>query len=632
MSASNGVLLPHNKQAEQTVLGALLRDNNLLAVVQELLQLEDFYTHGHRLIYQAIIDLISQEGKPAEPTLVADHLSGRKQLEDAGGYHYFAELWSAAPSAGNIEHYCKIVHERSLQRQVYRLSQEMQELSMQPGMRPDELLEKSRERLLLIATQGDGRQRAAAGDDGELKWQPFPVDKLPTVLKDFIEYAAESIMVDAGMLVLPVLCSVAGVIGNRWEAVIKRDWKEPCILWGMVVAKSSQKKTPCFNAATSPIADMQRTMHREYQANMEAYCEANDVYALAKKEATTAEARKDLGKPPVKPVKERILVDNITVETLIGLMSDNPAGLLLAMDELSGFFGSFMKYRQASSGSDQPQWLRMYNGNWISYDRKSGDRKEIFVDHACISIVGTIQPTILAGQFTKEAYHSGLAARFLLMFPPSSARVYSDKEIPAGVTQAYAQLVKDLHDSYLDSINRPDWQRRGVDLTAEAKAKWIEFYNEWGQVQHQADGEEEYALAKLEGYTARLALLLAVVDATVAKTNPVIEVTHVDRAIAMVRWFARETARVYEVLRNGGEEKEEDQVLAWVRSQGGKVTVRDLVRSKMGRSQGTEWCRARLDALVREGVAKWVTKPSTEAGGRPSTSLVLLDFILPGQN
>jgi len=629
MEGTNGRSSPHNREAERAVLGSILRDNGNLHRAMQLISGDDFYVYAHKLIFQALVDVIIEEGAQADVVTLADHLHRLNSIQDIGGYAYLTEIWDGAPATDNVLHYAAIVRDRAKHRSLLHTLHELQQQAAAPGKRPGELLEEARDRLLRLAGESAAAGRTDTSGDGGLAWKPFPVELLPPVLRMYLEYAAEAIMVDPGMLVLPVLCSVGGMIGNRYVCKVKSDWYEPAIFWGAVVAKSSTKKTPCFEAATAPIGHIQEEMERRYAAELTSYEERYDQYRFSLREAETPEAKRDLGKPPPRPKRERILVDNITVETLLEIMADNPGGLIMAMDELAGFFGSFMRYRQAGAGSDRPMWLRMFNAKRIGYDRKTGERKSLFIRQAACSIIGMIQPAILAGLFSDEAYQSGLAARFLLMYPPRRPRVYSDAEIPAEVKNAYRILCEQLYSDFLDSMQRNDWIPRSVEMTGVAREEFKRFYNEWGVVQDQADGEEEYALSKLEGYLPRFALLLAVVEAKSQGIQPVIEEGHILRAEGIVRWFAREICRVYDLLRRGGKDSPDDEFVKWIRSEGGSVTVRDVMRSKWGAKKPAAACREMLDKLAVEKKGSWARKVNGRGGGRPTESFVLSDKYPP---
>src|SRR3990167_4512182 len=88
---SSTLPLPHNLEAEASVLGSLLLDNRVYADLQDLLVPESFYKEAHRQIYRAAVDLLSA-GRPADLVTVADRLRASGELERVGGPAYLAQL------------------------------------------------------------------------------------------------------------------------------------------------------------------------------------------------------------------------------------------------------------------------------------------------------------------------------------------------------------------------------------------------------------------------------------------------------------------------------------------------------------------------------------------------------------
>ena len=114
----------------------------------------------------------------------------------------------------------------------------------------------------------------------------------------------------------------------------------------------------------------------------------------------------------------RNVVQDTTVEALVPLLMDNPRGLLLARDELNGWFGSFDRYASGKGGADEAHWLSMHSGNSFVVDRKTSDRTTLRVPRAFVSITGGIQPKILQRVLGTKHIESGLAARILFTNPP----------------------------------------------------------------------------------------------------------------------------------------------------------------------------------------------------------------------
>ena len=110
-------LPPQNLEAEQSVLGAILLDNQAMPKAMELLVEEDFYRTAHRKIYRAMLDL-SDVGEVIDQITLTERLKAKGELESVGGAAYLAELVQAVPSAANIRYHCKIVRDKAVAREL----------------------------------------------------------------------------------------------------------------------------------------------------------------------------------------------------------------------------------------------------------------------------------------------------------------------------------------------------------------------------------------------------------------------------------------------------------------------------------------------------------------------------------
>jgi len=108
---------PQNQEAEQSVLGGMLLDNDAINRAVEEVSFDDFYRGAHRKIFQGIIDLY-QKNEPADLVTLSTHLKSKGDLDEVGGASYLAKLVDAVPSAANISAYSKIVREKSVLRRL----------------------------------------------------------------------------------------------------------------------------------------------------------------------------------------------------------------------------------------------------------------------------------------------------------------------------------------------------------------------------------------------------------------------------------------------------------------------------------------------------------------------------------
>src|SRR5262249_1143219 len=117
---------------------------------------------------------------------------------------------------------------------------------------------------------------------------------------------------------------------------------------------------------------------------------------------------------------------------------------LVARDELTGWLGSFTRYKGKAGGTDLPNWLEMHRAGPGLVDRKTGDRPTLFVQRAAGAGTGGVQPGILARALTPEFLDAGLAARLLIAMPPKRNKRWSEVEVPLEVEAAYERLLGDL--------------------------------------------------------------------------------------------------------------------------------------------------------------------------------------------
>lgn len=160
-------LPPHSIEAEQSVLGGLLRDNNAWDRINGHVSAADFYRYDHRIIFQAIISLIDA-GKPADVITVNEALVGMGKADDCGGMRYLNAMAQNTPSTANIGRYAEIVRNRGIIRQLITAANEICDDAYR--LRDDDpagLLDRAESRILAIA---EGRSR---GTDGPVPLRPF---------------------------------------------------------------------------------------------------------------------------------------------------------------------------------------------------------------------------------------------------------------------------------------------------------------------------------------------------------------------------------------------------------------------------------------------------------------------------
>jgi len=148
-------LPPHSPEAEQSVLGGLLLDNEAVDKVGDLIVDADFYSDAHRLVYAHIVKLVA-DGKPADVVTVSESLASAQKLDYIGGLVYLGALVGNVPTAANIRHYAQIVRDRSILRQLAATAGDIADSAYNPlGRSAKEILDQAEAKVLHIAEQGD---------------------------------------------------------------------------------------------------------------------------------------------------------------------------------------------------------------------------------------------------------------------------------------------------------------------------------------------------------------------------------------------------------------------------------------------------------------------------------------------
>jgi replicative DNA helicase len=148
-------LPPNSVEAEQSVLGGLLLENESLDKIADILNQADFYRHDHRLIYTHIAKLIEQN-RPADIVTVAESLENSAELSSVGGIAYLGALAQNTPTAANIRRYAEIVRERSIMRKLVEVGSGIAESAYNPqGRDAQQLLDEAEAKIFQIAESGN---------------------------------------------------------------------------------------------------------------------------------------------------------------------------------------------------------------------------------------------------------------------------------------------------------------------------------------------------------------------------------------------------------------------------------------------------------------------------------------------
>ncbi|HEX2713162.1 MAG TPA: replicative DNA helicase [Candidatus Acidoferrales bacterium] len=170
--------LPHNLDAERSVLGAIVLDNHLLNVALEKLKPEDFFLDQHRRVFQQMIALAEVE-QAIDLVTITDQLHRSGELEAAGGAAYLAQLVDGVPRVTNVEHYARIVKEKALLRNLIHQAHSIQQQAFEAEEDADAILDHAESSIFQLA-----EERVRAGFIGVKELVRENFDRLSRILTE----------------------------------------------------------------------------------------------------------------------------------------------------------------------------------------------------------------------------------------------------------------------------------------------------------------------------------------------------------------------------------------------------------------------------------------------------------------
>jgi putative DNA primase/helicase len=468
----------------------------------------------------------------------------------------------------------------------------------------------------------------------------FTPEMLPVPLRAWVSDAAERISCPPDFVAVPVVIALASLIGRKVVIRPKRfdDWEVVSNLWGATIGRPGQKKTPAANEATRFLEWLQaKALEDHAVAEKEAELDKrlNEVQSNALKDRLKKAAAKGASRDELREIElkncspaeggatlKRYLVNEATVEALGVILSENPRGVLVNRDELTGWLHSLDKQGREM---DKAFYLEAFNGTKqnFTYDRIM--RGRLTIPHVCVSLFGTIQPGPL-GQLVRAAsgerqQRDGFISRFqMLVYPDVApyARVdrWPDKEAKRRAFEVFTAMDNLTAETTGAQIDGDELPYLRFDQEAQ------EFFNEWYDALQikLSNGKEttllEEHLTKYASLMPSLALvfhLSNVVDGE-AEAGPVSHRAAL-QAAAWCEYLEAHARRIYGQAFDG-----DTEVIERLGERLGELptpfTVRDILKKKWGGLTEREEVESLLMRLQEK---HWVEGRRADAtGGRPT--------------
>lgn len=467
---------------------------------------------------------------------------------------------------------------------------------------------------------------------------------VPLSFRPLVQDIADRMQVPLDYPAVATMLCLAGVVSRRASIQPKAQdtgWIVIPNLWGGIIAPPGFMKSPVIQAATRALNQIQAEWRQQYEddlANHVRTSEESDLRRQAWREQFKAHAKGQKAAParpedePEEPTPKRLIVNDATFEALHQTMSENPAGVLVLRDELTGWWSQLD--RPGREG-ERAFSLQAWNGDTAHTIDRIG-RGTIHVPACCLSMLGGIQPgrlrSYLADALDDGPSNDGLIQRFqLLIWPDTSAAwTYVDRA-PSPLLERQAE------NTFRKLVGLDPENPARFRFAADAQALFID----WLSLLEQAiRGDQLHPalvchLSKYRKLMPALALLLELADRAscdgfdglgVASSRLVVSLDHAKQAAAWCDYLDSHARRVYSCVVN-------PQLRA-----ARELSLR--IRKRQAGASGSFSCReiylkgwsglgtpdsVRLATEVLQD-ARWIREMSVEPGpmgGRPSSRYVI---------
>lgn len=247
----------------------------------------------------------------------------------------------------------------------------------------------------------------------------FDTALLPDSLRPWIEDVADRMQCPVDFPAVTAILALSSIVGRKLAIRPKRqdNWTVIPNLWGMLVGRPSIMKSPPMKEILKPLKRLSAQAYTKYQEEWNEYVCQSKIDAIQEKAVSTEMAKAirngqssesykqqlaELSKSQP-PIRRRYIVNDVTVEALGVILSQNPYGLLQERDELIGFLKSLE--RKGQDGA-RAFYLEAWNGNGHFETDRIGRGNVCINGGLCLSLIGTIQPGPL-GSYIHQAVSGG---------------------------------------------------------------------------------------------------------------------------------------------------------------------------------------------------------------------------------
>jgi hypothetical protein len=396
---------------------------------------------------------------------------------------------------------------------------------------------------------------------------PFnPAIMLPEQIRNYVADVADRQQSPPDFVAVAALCGLSALVGKKIQIRPKQhdEWTITAPLWGAIIGRPSAMKSPSMKEALKPLtvignaaAEHFETELREYAINKEfSEIEKNAAKDIAKskikkgnRESALAEYKQAQFLNP-QPLRRRYVVNDATVEKLGELLNENPNGLALVRDELSGWLS---KMGREEFQCERAFYLECFDGNGqFTYDRIG--RGTIDIRNCILSVIGGIQPSKIARLIRDTLNGSkddGLLQRLQLAVWPDDVNGWrwNDRAPDADALKQYQEVFELLHAIEIPPANMPTPYLKFTESAQKLFIAWMEDLQQLARANQLHPAFESYLL-KMPKTIASLALIFELI----AGGRQSVGDTAIRYALEWATYLKSHAERIYSIANNMGVE------------------------------------------------------------------------------
>jgi Protein of unknown function (DUF3987) len=391
----------------------------------------------------------------------------------------------------------------------------------------------------------------------------FDIELLPSALRGFVEDVAGRMQVPAEIVATPLLIALGSVIGKKLAIQprsVDASWYEYPNLWGVSILQPGMLKSPALNEATKFIRELEDLAKRQHEATLMRWQADEALRKIVQKdreadvkklfkEGKFDEARELAQQAQKAPVRRRYIIMDATPEARLRVLGENPNGVMLIRDELSGHIAQLHRdgYEQARA-----QELQFYDGKF-NYEDDRLKREGMFASEPRMAVYGNLQPSKVEALLydrsqTGKGLDDGYLERLfqLAVMPTLSPEYTLNKSQPDEDAEGRVRSIFKAADALQGELDVATGQLkpRKLHFDPNAEGQFDTVFQELERSLRKPGGREQSKShrGKYRGTIVKLALVLAFCEDSQLPAIP-IEALH--RAVRLTSFYDRHAKRIY---------------------------------------------------------------------------------------